>query len=74
MADDHGPGADVVDVFVAVDVGNGTALGPGDERRRAADAAVGTDRAIDAPGMRVCASAKAALDVSKEIIRRLLTL
>ena len=49
VADDHGaPGADVVDVFVAVDVGNGTALGPGDERRRAADAAVGTDRAIDA--------------------------
>ena len=26
VADDHGPGADVVDVFVAVDVGNGTAL------------------------------------------------
>ena len=49
VADDHGtPGSDVVDILVAVDVGDGTALGPGDKRRRAADTAVGTDRAVDA--------------------------
>ena len=49
VADDHGtPGTDVVDVLVAVDVADGAALGPGDERRRAADVVIRADRAVDA--------------------------
>ena len=49
VADDHGaPGTDVVDVLVAVDVADGTAFGPGNERRRAADAVIRADRAVDA--------------------------
>ena len=49
VADDHGaPGTDVVDILVAVDVADGTAFGPGNERRRAADAVIRADRAVDA--------------------------
>ena len=48
MADDHGtPGTDVVDVLIAVDVTDGTAFGPGDERRRTADTVIRADRAVD---------------------------
>ncbi len=49
MADDHRtPGADIVDVFVAVDVKDAVAFGAGDERRVAVDVRIGADRAVDA--------------------------
>ena len=49
MPQDHrSPGPDVIDVFITVDIDNPAAGGTGDERRRAADASVRTDRTVDA--------------------------
>ena len=51
MAGDHRPpGADVVDVSIAVDVDQVGALGAFDERRRAADRGERAYRRIDAAG------------------------
>src|SRR5204862_342169 len=49
VAEDHrAPGADVVDVALALGVDDGRALGAGDEARRAADGAEGAHRGVDA--------------------------
>ena len=51
VAEDHRPpGAEVVDVAVAVGVGEPRALGVGDERRGSADGAEGPDGRVDAAG------------------------
>ena len=44
------PGADVVDVAIAIDVLDATALGATDEKRLAADIAKGADGRINAAG------------------------
>jgi hypothetical protein len=51
MAEEKGPpGADVVDVFVAVGVEDVGGFAAGDEGRVAADAAAGADGGVDASG------------------------
>ena len=61
VAEDHrAPGADVVDVAVAVEVEEIRPLGPVDEDRLAADAAEGPGRAVHAAGHELLARAKAA--------------
>jgi hypothetical protein len=51
VADDHrAPGADVVDVALAVGVPHIGALGAGDEARRAAHRTEGADGRVDAAG------------------------
>ena len=51
VAQDHGaPGAYVVDVGIAVDVGDVGAVGFPDEGRRTAHVGIGADRAVDAAG------------------------
>jgi hypothetical protein len=51
VAEDHGtPGAEVVDVAVAVGIGEPCALGSFYEGRRAADRSKGTNRRVDAAG------------------------
>ena len=48
--DVRAPGADVVDVGLAIDVLDAAALGAADEERLAADVAEGADRGVDAAG------------------------
>ena len=48
--DERTPGADVVDVFVAVGIEDVGAFAAHDEGRGAADAALGADRGVDAAG------------------------
>jgi hypothetical protein len=46
--DGRSPAADVVDVAIAIDIGQRTALGAGDEARRATNGAEGADGAVHA--------------------------
>jgi len=49
VAEDHGtPGAEVVDIAIAVRVDDPSAMGPLDKRRRAADCTKSSHRRVDA--------------------------
>lgn len=66
VAGDHGtPRTDVIDIGVAVDIGDGRSFGRGDKWRCAADASVRTDGAVDATGHEGLGVLKCSLGMSQ---------
>lgn len=66
VAGNHGtPRTDVIDIGIAVDVGDGRSFGRGDEWRCAVDAAVRTDGAVDAAGHEGLGVLKCSLGMSQ---------